>query len=95
MHSNGIFTQIQGTLVAIATLTTILAIGRQFRVFRGTTDGNLVKMIQLLTVSVAMFQGQQISILSKMNDILLIHHNDTFFSAFVDFSANVLSETLA
>ena len=32
MRSNGIFTQIQGTLIAIALLTTILAVCRRFRI---------------------------------------------------------------
>jgi hypothetical protein len=82
MYSNGIFIQIQGALVAIATLATILSICRWFRVFRGNMDHKLVKVIQLLTVSVAMFQGQQTSILSKMNDILLIYHTDRVFLPF-------------
>jgi hypothetical protein len=82
MHSNGIFTQIQGILITIAILTTILAVCHWFRVFRGTTDGNLVKLIQLLTLSIALFQGQQISIRNEMNDIVLIHHTDRVYLPF-------------
>ncbi len=82
MRSNGIFTQIQGTLIAIAILTTILAVCHRFRIFRGATDGNLVKIIQVLTLSVAMFQGIQISIRNEMNDILLIHQTDRIYLPF-------------
>ena len=50
MQSNDIFTQIQGILVAIGILTTMLAVRHQFRIFWAAIDGNLVKIIQLLTI---------------------------------------------
>jgi hypothetical protein len=73
MQNNGIFTQIQGILVAIGILTTMLAVRHQFRIFWAAIDGNLVKIIQLLTIVVALCQGQQSTILNEMKDILIIH----------------------
>ncbi len=70
MQSDGIFPQVQGILLAIGILATMLAVCCRFRVFQTSTDGNLVKINQLLTVAVAMCQGQQLSILNKMKDIL-------------------------
>ncbi len=82
MQSDSIFTQIQGILVAIGILTTMLAVCRQFRIFQAATDGKLVKIIQLLTVVVAMCQGQQLTILDEMKDILLIHSTQRVFHPF-------------
>jgi hypothetical protein len=75
VQSDGIFTQIHGLLLVVAILTTMLAVCHWFRVFRAATVHNLVKIIQLIIVVVTMFQGQQMSIASEMDDILLIHSN--------------------